>query len=147
MLDSRLMRTVASSSAFVRGRDSRSLLRRVDISLNGVIRRRPRCTFVTLTRRYDRIPNSSADAFLVGLYTGLPTGQFLHSDLQARPTAMPNIIKASVVQAATAAYSLPDTLDKLERFTRLAKERDGAQLVVFPEALFVLLSLLRSCLR
>ena len=47
-------------------------------------------------------------------------------------------IKASVVQASTAAYSLPDTLDKLERFTRLAKERDGAQLVVFPEALSVL---------
>lgn len=45
---------------------------------------------------------------------------------------MPNTIKASVVQAATAAYSLPDTLDKLERLTRLAKERDGAQLVVFP---------------
>ncbi|KAI0652129.1 carbon-nitrogen hydrolase [Trametes meyenii] len=47
---------------------------------------------------------------------------------------MANTIKASVVQAATAAYSLPDTLDKLERLTRLAKERDGAQLVVFPEA-------------
>ncbi|KAI1793834.1 carbon-nitrogen hydrolase [Ganoderma leucocontextum] len=47
---------------------------------------------------------------------------------------MANTIKASVVQAATAAYSLPETLDKLEKFTRLAKERDGAQLVVFPEA-------------
>ncbi|KAI8980733.1 carbon-nitrogen hydrolase [Trametes punicea] len=47
---------------------------------------------------------------------------------------MANTIRASVVQAATAAYSLPDTLDKLEKFTRLAKERDGAQLVVFPEA-------------
>ncbi|EJF66949.1 carbon-nitrogen hydrolase [Dichomitus squalens LYAD-421 SS1] len=47
---------------------------------------------------------------------------------------MSNTIKASVVQAATAAYSLPDTLDKLERLTRLAKERDGAQLAVFPEA-------------
>ncbi|KAI0673414.1 carbon-nitrogen hydrolase [Trametes maxima] len=47
---------------------------------------------------------------------------------------MANTIKASVVQAATTAYSLPDTLDKLERLTRLAKERDGAQLVVFPEA-------------
>ncbi|KAI0080306.1 carbon-nitrogen hydrolase [Panus rudis PR-1116 ss-1] len=43
-------------------------------------------------------------------------------------------IRASVVQASTAAYSLPDTLDKLERFARLAKEQDGAQLVVFPEA-------------
>ena len=50
---------------------------------------------------------------------------------------MANTIKASVVQAATAAYSLPETLGKLEKFTRLAKERDGAQLVVFPEALFV----------
>ncbi|KAI0830591.1 carbon-nitrogen hydrolase [Trametes gibbosa] len=47
---------------------------------------------------------------------------------------MTNTIKASVVQASTAAYSLPDTLDKLEKLTRLAKERDGAQLVVFPEA-------------
>ncbi|CAL1695252.1 unnamed protein product [Somion occarium] len=43
-------------------------------------------------------------------------------------------IRASVVQACTAAYSLADTLDKLERFARIAKERDGAQLVVFPEA-------------
>lgn len=50
---------------------------------------------------------------------------------------MANTIKASVVQAATAAYSLPETLGKLEKFTRLAKERDGAQLVVFPEALLV----------
>ncbi|KAL0951316.1 hypothetical protein HGRIS_008022 [Hohenbuehelia grisea] len=44
------------------------------------------------------------------------------------------VIKASVVQACTAAYNLTDTLDKLERLTRLAKERDGSQLVVFPEA-------------
>lgn len=50
---------------------------------------------------------------------------------------MANTIKASVVQASTAAYSLPDTLDKLEKLTRLAKERDGAQLAVFPEALSV----------
>ncbi|TFK92769.1 carbon-nitrogen hydrolase [Polyporus arcularius HHB13444] len=47
---------------------------------------------------------------------------------------MANTIRASVVQAATAAYSLSETLDKLERLTRLAKERDGAQLAVFPEA-------------
>ena len=53
------------------------------------------------------------------------------------PPAMANIIRVSVVQAATAAYSLPETLDKLERLTRLAKERDGAQLAVFPEALYV----------
>ena len=50
---------------------------------------------------------------------------------------MSNKIRASVVQAATAAYSLEDTLDKLEKLTRLAKERDGAQLAVFPEALYV----------
>lgn len=50
---------------------------------------------------------------------------------------MANTIRASVVQAATAAYSLPDTLTKLEHFARIAKERDGAQLVVFPEALYV----------
>lgn len=48
---------------------------------------------------------------------------------------MANTIRASVVQAATAAYSLSETLDKLERLTRFAKERDGAQLAVFPEAL------------
>ncbi|KAI0721368.1 carbon-nitrogen hydrolase [Cerioporus squamosus] len=47
---------------------------------------------------------------------------------------MANTIRASVVQAATAAYSLSVTLDRLERLTRLAKERDGAQLAVFPEA-------------
>lgn len=45
-----------------------------------------------------------------------------------------NVIRASVVQTCTAAYSLSDTLDKLERYTRLAQE-DGAQLAVFPEAL------------
>lgn len=48
-------------------------------------------------------------------------------------------IKASVVQAGTAAYGSPDslklTLEKLEKYTKLAKERDGSQLAVFPEAL------------
>jgi len=48
---------------------------------------------------------------------------------------MPCTIRASVVQACTATYSLPDTLDKLERLTLLAKQRDNSQLVVFPEAL------------
>ncbi|KAF9244612.1 carbon-nitrogen hydrolase [Melanogaster broomeanus] len=47
---------------------------------------------------------------------------------------MPNTIRASVVQTCTASYSLADTLDKFENLTRLAKERDGTQLVVFPEA-------------
>jgi len=46
----------------------------------------------------------------------------------------PQKLRASVVQACTVAYSLEDTLDKLERLTRLAKERDGTQLAVFPEA-------------
>jgi predicted amidohydrolase len=43
-------------------------------------------------------------------------------------------IRASVVQACTAAYDLEQTLAKLERLTRLAKERDDADLAVFPEA-------------
>lgn len=47
-------------------------------------------------------------------------------------------IKASVVQACTVAYgdsnSLELTLEKLTRLTAIAKERDGSQLVVFPEA-------------
>ncbi|TFY69388.1 hypothetical protein EVG20_g3178 [Dentipellis fragilis] len=47
---------------------------------------------------------------------------------------MTNFIRASVVQTCTAAYSLTDTLDRLERLTVLAKERDGSQLAVFPEA-------------
>lgn len=48
---------------------------------------------------------------------------------------MANTIRASVIQACTAAYSLSDTLDKLERLTRLAKKRDGTQFALFPEAL------------
>ncbi|KAL5632699.1 hypothetical protein ACGC1H_005599 [Rhizoctonia solani] len=47
---------------------------------------------------------------------------------------MPQKLKISVVQTCTAAYSLNDTLDKLDRLVRLAKERDGSQLCVFPEA-------------
>ncbi|OBZ78624.1 Bifunctional nitrilase/nitrile hydratase NIT4 [Grifola frondosa] len=47
---------------------------------------------------------------------------------------MANTIRASVVQTCTAAYSLPETLEKLEKLARLAKERDGSQLAVFPEA-------------
>jgi beta-cyano-L-alanine hydratase/nitrilase len=50
---------------------------------------------------------------------------------------MSNTIRASVIQTCTAAYSLSATLDKLERLTRLAKDRDGTQLAVFPEALYV----------
>ncbi|EJD03984.1 carbon-nitrogen hydrolase [Fomitiporia mediterranea MF3/22] len=42
-------------------------------------------------------------------------------------------IRAAVVQACTAAFSLPDTLEKLERMAKEAKEK-GAQLAVFPEA-------------
>ncbi|KAJ7706275.1 carbon-nitrogen hydrolase [Mycena rosella] len=43
-------------------------------------------------------------------------------------------IRASVVQTCTQAYSLDDTLQKLEELTRLARDRDGSQLAVFPEA-------------
>ncbi|TCD63321.1 Nitrilase [Steccherinum ochraceum] len=49
---------------------------------------------------------------------------------------MANRIRASVVQASTAAYDLAATLEKLESYARLAKQRDDAQLVVFPEALY-----------
>jgi len=44
------------------------------------------------------------------------------------------IVRASVVQASTASYSLSLTLDKLLRLAKVAKERDGSQLAVFPEA-------------
>ncbi|KAJ3763053.1 carbon-nitrogen hydrolase [Lentinula raphanica] len=44
------------------------------------------------------------------------------------------VVRASVVQASTPAYSLTDTLDKMERLTRLAAERDKTQIAVFPEA-------------
>lgn len=53
-------------------------------------------------------------------------------------TTMANTIRASVVQACTVAYSLPETLEKLERLTQLAKDKDESQLVVFPEALCVI---------
>ena len=45
-----------------------------------------------------------------------------------------NTIRASVVQTCSAAYSLSETLDKLDHFTRLAQQ-EGALLAVFPEAL------------
>ncbi|KAG8711879.1 Nitrilase, partial [Ceratobasidium sp. 395] len=58
--------------------------------------------------------------------------------LTREPVALPDNmlqkLKVSVVQTCTAAYSLPDTLDKLDRLVRLAKERDGSQFCVFPEA-------------
>ncbi|KAJ7932489.1 carbon-nitrogen hydrolase [Mycena leptocephala] len=43
-------------------------------------------------------------------------------------------IRASVVQTCTQAYSLDNTLLKLDQLTRLARERDGSQFAVFPEA-------------
>ncbi|KAJ7634217.1 carbon-nitrogen hydrolase [Mycena polygramma] len=43
-------------------------------------------------------------------------------------------IRASVVQTCTQAYSLDRTLQKLDQLTRLARDRDGSQLAVFPEA-------------
>lgn len=48
---------------------------------------------------------------------------------------------ASVAQAATHKYDLEATLIKLERLVKLAKERDGSGLIVFPEALCVPISL------
>ncbi|THH09479.1 hypothetical protein EW145_g1990 [Phellinidium pouzarii] len=47
------------------------------------------------------------------------------------------IVRAAVVQTCTAAYSLPDTLDKLEYYAKDASQK-GAQLAVFPEALYVI---------
>lgn len=47
---------------------------------------------------------------------------------------MTRIIRVAVVQTCTAAYSLSDTLSKLEAYASEAKEK-GAQLAVFPEAL------------
>lgn len=52
-----------------------------------------------------------------------------------------NTIRASVVQACTARNSLDATLGKLEDLTRLAKDRDQSQLVVFPEALYAFTTL------
>jgi beta-cyano-L-alanine hydratase/nitrilase len=43
-------------------------------------------------------------------------------------------VNVSVVQACTASYSVPDTLDKLERLVHIASKRDNSQLAVFPEA-------------
>lgn len=48
---------------------------------------------------------------------------------------MANTIRASVIQTCSASYSLSRTLEKFELLTRTARDRDGAQLVVFPEAL------------
>ncbi|KAI4527405.1 carbon-nitrogen hydrolase [Schizophyllum commune Loenen D] len=44
------------------------------------------------------------------------------------------LLRASVVQTCCQEYSLDKTLDKLEELVRLAKDRDGSQLAVFPEA-------------
>ncbi|KAF8890778.1 carbon-nitrogen hydrolase [Infundibulicybe gibba] len=46
----------------------------------------------------------------------------------------PKPLRLSVVQACASAYSLDETLNKLERLARLAKDRDRSQLAVFPEA-------------
>ncbi|KAK7468802.1 Nitrilase [Stygiomarasmius scandens] len=47
----------------------------------------------------------------------------------------PKTLRASVAQAACCQYDLEKTLDKLERLTQLAKDRDNSQLVVFPEGI------------
>lgn len=46
-----------------------------------------------------------------------------------------NTIKASVIQCSTVKYDLDATLEKMDSFVRIARERDGSQLAVFPEAL------------
>ncbi|KAJ7125669.1 carbon-nitrogen hydrolase [Mycena crocata] len=46
----------------------------------------------------------------------------------------PSCIRASVVQTCSQAFSLEDTLQKLDELTHLARDRDGSQLAVFPEA-------------
>ncbi|KAF9044618.1 carbon-nitrogen hydrolase [Hymenopellis radicata] len=51
--------------------------------------------------------------------------------MDSRPTRK---LRVSVVQACCQKYDLDATLEKLEQLTRLAKDRDGAQLAVFPEA-------------
>ncbi|KAJ7071118.1 carbon-nitrogen hydrolase [Mycena amicta] len=43
-------------------------------------------------------------------------------------------MRVSVVQSCTQSYNLEATLTKLEELTRLARDRDGSQLAVFPEA-------------
>jgi predicted amidohydrolase len=48
-----------------------------------------------------------------------------------------NTIRASVAQACTVRYDLDATLLKMERLVKVAKERDGSGMVVFPEALSV----------
>ncbi len=58
--------------------------------------------------------------------------RFPHMD--PRPTRK---LRVSVVQACCQKYEIDATLEKLEQLTRLAKDRDGAQLAVFPEALYV----------
>ncbi|KAG7099158.1 hypothetical protein E1B28_001029 [Marasmius oreades] len=57
------------------------------------------------------------------------------SDLHSNMSSI-NVLRASVIQACTHAYSLPETLEKMERLTSEAKD-SGARLAVFPEALYV----------
>ena len=47
---------------------------------------------------------------------------------------MSRVVRAAVVQTCTEFHSLDATVDKLARFATEAKE-NGAQLIVFPEAL------------
>ena len=58
----------------------------------------------------------------------------------------PRRLRVSVVQACTAAYDLSLTLDKLDRLTRVAKDRDGSQFAVFPEALWAAIPVWRGVL-
>ena len=49
-----------------------------------------------------------------------------------------SVLRVSVAQTCAHSYALKETMDKLVRLARLAKERDGSQLIVFPEALYVI---------
>lgn len=54
--------------------------------------------------------------------------------LQVYTMTPPRTIRVAVVQACSAAFSIPDTLSKLKSYAQEASEK-GVQLAVFPEAL------------
>ena len=60
---------------------------------------------------------------------------FLRAISNVASIVMSNLIKASVIQCSTVKYDLDATLEKMDRLVKVAKERDGSQLAVFPEAL------------
>lgn len=68
--------------------------------------------------------------------SGETSSPFNHDLSSANPSEMPRVFRASVVQCATPAYDLAQTLAKLHRFAKEANAA-GSELVVFPEALSV----------